>query len=194
MDLDLCTKHVAAIDACLAAVQEVKVLTERLRSLHYSSLEHRLGLALHDQTKGFSHAACLELAQQWGSDEAGFITLDQLSKQTILLKNRGYLRVDGNSAAVVEEVTEMCNRLAKAAADSGTLHRSGAGHKLDLPATLESFGKANEEHATKERDAEAAVRAAEERAKALQVAYMGEEARADKEAELARAAAKWRHS
>ena len=190
-EVETCSQQIEELTKCSQAAQEWENANARLFELRQiPSISDRLGASMDGKTKGFEEDEVDEVARQWSGDDTGVVGREAFVKQIIMMKNKGDFRIDGNKEAVDKQVDLLFDQLIEALAGKAkSADDADDGEKtLDLVAMLTMLGKNLQSHKAKEKEMQEAVVAAEAKARKLQIEYMREAAKKEKQFELARIA------
>lgn len=119
------------------------------------------------------------IISKWGGDANNTVGLDDFRKYPLQLKSMGEFHFAGDLAEIKEELGEWFVQLLEITGAAGGREEG----KLDLEAVMTHFSKANSQH---EAEVEKiGVQKALEKARSLQVTFLAETARKEKEEEIA---------
>ena len=194
LESEACAEQVEELNKCIQAAQDWETLNAGLAEFRLIPLlSDRLGGTLDGKTDGFATDKCEDFVKQWSMDEPGLIGRENFAKQIVLMKNKGDFRIDGTKGDVDQQVEGMFDHLVAELVATGaaggrtsTGDDEGNGKVIDLEAMLKLLKTKTTTHKAQEAGMSEEVANAEAKARALQVAYMRETAKKEKEFELSR--------
>ena len=185
---DACAEQIEDLTECAQAAQEWETLNTKLTELHQlPPIQDRLGVMVDEKTKGFQREACDELAKRWGADDKGVINRDTFARQIMMIKNKGEFRIDGSKAEVDHQIDTMFSQLADQSGGRSGMHGESGDKVLDIRAAFVFLGNNVKAHKERESQVQSQVTSAEAKARSLQIAYLREKAKKDKQFDLIKA-------
>ena len=174
--LELFTSQIEQLDKAEEAAKTWEELAAQANDMRRNApLDIRFGLII--EKKLGEGTTKTDILQKWGADAKGTVNQEEFKKYPLQLKSIGEFHPSGDMNDIKQELDNWYDVLLDA---TGGPKEDG---RLDLPAAMEQFNKDLSEHKAKE-DAFGAGPALE-KAKTLQVAYLVDMARREKEEEVA---------